>query len=144
MAPSATAASTFHLGWLTAFAAVTDLTLTYLVDDYYDPADELGVAWDDLSIGADWGVAEPVLSARDLANPGLRGPRLMIFVRCSGSAEVRLLVTGGAGFIGANFVHRAVGRGDEVTVYDALTYAGNPGQSGWSGGASPGFALRPR
>jgi len=39
---------------------------------------------------------------------------------------VRLLVTGGAGFIGANFVHRAVDRGDEVTVYDALTYAGNP------------------
>jgi len=39
---------------------------------------------------------------------------------------VRLLVTGGAGFIGANFVHRAVGRGDEVTVYDSLTYAGNP------------------
>ena len=39
---------------------------------------------------------------------------------------MRLLVTGGAGFIGANFVHRAVDRGDEVTVYDALTYAGNP------------------
>ncbi len=39
---------------------------------------------------------------------------------------MRLLVTGGAGFIGANFAHRAVDRGDEVTVYDALTYAGNP------------------
>ena len=39
---------------------------------------------------------------------------------------MRLLVTGGAGFIGANFVHRAVDRGDEVTVYDALTYSGNP------------------
>ena len=38
---------------------------------------------------------------------------------------MRLLVTGGAGFIGANFVRRAVGRGDEVMVYDALTYAGN-------------------
>jgi len=38
---------------------------------------------------------------------------------------VRLLVTGGAGFIGSNFVQRALGRGDEVTVYDALTYAGN-------------------
>jgi dTDP-glucose 4,6-dehydratase len=36
-----------------------------------------------------------------------------------------LLVTGGAGFIGSNFVHRALGQGDEVTVYDALTYAGN-------------------
>ena len=38
---------------------------------------------------------------------------------------MRLLVTGGAGFIGSNFVQRALGRGDEVTVYDALTYAGN-------------------
>lgn len=39
---------------------------------------------------------------------------------------MRLLVTGGAGFIGANFVHRALVGGDEVIVYDALTYAGNP------------------
>jgi dTDP-glucose 4,6-dehydratase len=40
---------------------------------------------------------------------------------------MRLLVTGGAGFIGANFVHRAVHErpGVEVTVLDALTYAGS-------------------
>jgi dTDP-glucose 4,6-dehydratase len=40
---------------------------------------------------------------------------------------MRLLVTGGAGFIGANFVHAAV-RGhpeDDVTVLDAFTYAGS-------------------
>jgi dTDP-glucose 4,6-dehydratase len=37
---------------------------------------------------------------------------------------MRLLVTGGAGFIGANFVHSAV-REDAVTVLDALTYAGS-------------------
>ncbi len=36
---------------------------------------------------------------------------------------MRLLVTGGAGFIGANFVHGAV-REHAVTVLDALTYAG--------------------
>ena len=38
-----------------------------------------------------------------------------------------LLVTGGAGFIGANFVHywRAHHPADTVTVLDALTYAGN-------------------
>ncbi|GAA0619103.1 dTDP-glucose 4,6-dehydratase [Kribbella sandramycini] len=36
----------------------------------------------------------------------------------------RLLVTGGAGFIGANFVQRAV-RDHRVTVLDALTYAGD-------------------
>ena len=54
------------------FAAHTDLTLTYLVDRYYDPADELGVSWDDPDIGAEWGVAEPVLSQRDRANPRRR------------------------------------------------------------------------
>jgi dTDP-4-dehydrorhamnose 3,5-epimerase len=51
------------------FASVTDLTLTYLVDSYYNPEDELGVAWDDPAIAADWGVTDPVLSARDQANP---------------------------------------------------------------------------
>jgi dTDP-4-dehydrorhamnose 3,5-epimerase len=51
------------------FAALTDMTITYLVDGYYNPADELGVAWDDPEVGADWGLADPVLSARDQANP---------------------------------------------------------------------------
>jgi len=51
------------------FASLSDLTLTYLVDSYYNPDDELGVAWDDPQIGADWGVGDPVLSARDRANP---------------------------------------------------------------------------
>ncbi len=38
----------------------------------------------------------------------------------------RLLVTGGAGFIGSNFVHHIVENTDHhVTVLDALTYAGN-------------------
>jgi dTDP-4-dehydrorhamnose 3,5-epimerase len=54
------------------FAALTDVTMTYLVDRYYDPADELGVAWDDPAIGADWGLppgTTVVLSARDRSNP---------------------------------------------------------------------------
>ncbi|MGH8883354.1 MAG: NAD-dependent epimerase/dehydratase family protein, partial [Stackebrandtia sp.] len=40
---------------------------------------------------------------------------------------MRLLVTGGAGFIGANFVHQTVSERPDVrvTVLDALTYAGN-------------------
>ena len=40
---------------------------------------------------------------------------------------MRLLVTGGAGFIGSNFVHYWLERhpGDQVVVYDLLTYAGN-------------------
>jgi dTDP-4-dehydrorhamnose 3,5-epimerase len=51
------------------FAALTDMTMTYLVDGYYNPADELGVAWDDPAVGADWGVGDPVLSDRDRASP---------------------------------------------------------------------------
>ena len=51
------------------FAALTDMTITYLVDGYFNAADELGVAWDDPEIDADWGVTEPVLSARDQKNP---------------------------------------------------------------------------
>ncbi|HSW77774.1 MAG TPA: dTDP-glucose 4,6-dehydratase [Candidatus Chromulinivoraceae bacterium] len=40
----------------------------------------------------------------------------------------KLLVTGGAGFIGANFVHHTLKNRPEyqVTVVDKLTYAGNP------------------
>jgi len=38
----------------------------------------------------------------------------------------RLLVTGGAGFIGSNFVHHVIENTDDtVTVLDSLTYAGN-------------------
>lgn len=38
----------------------------------------------------------------------------------------KLLVTGGAGFIGSNFVHYVLERTeDSVTVLDKLTYAGN-------------------
>jgi dTDP-4-dehydrorhamnose 3,5-epimerase len=51
------------------FASLTDVLLWYLVDGYYNPDDELGVAWDDPDIGADWGITDPVLSRRDQANP---------------------------------------------------------------------------
>jgi dTDP-4-dehydrorhamnose 3,5-epimerase len=51
------------------FASLTDVLLWYLVDGYYNPDDELGVAWDDPDIGADWGIESPVLSSRDRSNP---------------------------------------------------------------------------
>jgi dTDP-glucose 4,6-dehydratase len=39
---------------------------------------------------------------------------------------MRLLVTGGCGFIGSAFVRLALGHGAEVVNLDKLTYAGNP------------------
>ena len=37
---------------------------------------------------------------------------------------MKILVTGGAGFIGTNFVYHMVEKGHEVVVFDKLTYAG--------------------
>ncbi|MBC7815173.1 MAG: dTDP-4-dehydrorhamnose 3,5-epimerase family protein [Burkholderiales bacterium] len=55
------------------FLALTDAILTYLVNNYYDASDELGVAWDDPDIALDWGATSaPILSPRDQQNQRLR------------------------------------------------------------------------
>jgi CDP-paratose 2-epimerase len=41
------------------------------------------------------------------------------------------LVTGGAGFIGSNYVHRLVKRGEKVTIYDNLSRGGAPRNLEW-------------
>lgn len=51
------------------FWALTDMTITYLVDHYYNPADELGVAWDDSALAVPWPGTEPILSTRDRTLP---------------------------------------------------------------------------
>lgn len=51
------------------FAALEDATLTYLVDNYYDGADEFGVSWDDPEVAMDWGITDPILSGRDADCP---------------------------------------------------------------------------
>jgi dTDP-glucose 4,6-dehydratase len=42
------------------------------------------------------------------------------------SSPQKILVTGGAGFIGSNLVHLLVDKGHQVLNIDKLTYAGNP------------------
>jgi dTDP-glucose 4,6-dehydratase len=46
----------------------------------------------------------------------------------------KLLVTGGAGFIGSSFVNQCVQRGQQVLVVDALTYAGHRENLEWISG----------
>lgn len=52
------------------FLALTDVTLVYIVDNYYDGADEFGLAWNDPEVVVNWNAeAQPILSGRDMANP---------------------------------------------------------------------------
>jgi dTDP-4-dehydrorhamnose 3,5-epimerase len=53
------------------FQALTDATLTYLVDRYYDASDEQGLAWDDPDAAIPWPMPDPILSERDRSNPKL-------------------------------------------------------------------------
>lgn len=53
------------------FQAITDATLTYLVDQYYDASDEQGLAWDDATAAIPWPIHEAILSERDKTNPKL-------------------------------------------------------------------------
>ena len=57
------------IGVAHGFVALTDATLTYVVDNYYDSQDEYGVAWNDPDIAMPWGVGSPVVSPRDAVNP---------------------------------------------------------------------------
>ncbi|MBC8506765.1 MAG: GDP-mannose 4,6-dehydratase [Anaerolineales bacterium] len=45
--------------------------------------------------------------------------------------SLHYLVTGGAGFIGSNYVHRLLGRGERVTIFDNLSRAGAPLNIQW-------------
>jgi dTDP-4-dehydrorhamnose 3,5-epimerase len=51
------------------FQAVTDATLTYLVDQYYNAEDENGLAWDDPDAGIPWPIPDAIVSERDRTNP---------------------------------------------------------------------------
>lgn len=51
------------------FLALTDVTLIYTVDNYYDGRDEFGLAWNDPDLAVPWNFdGSPTLSDRDLGN----------------------------------------------------------------------------
>lgn len=51
------------------FQALTDMTITYLVDNYYNGTDELGVLYSDPEMNIDWVQDELTVSDRDKTNP---------------------------------------------------------------------------
>jgi dTDP-4-dehydrorhamnose 3,5-epimerase len=59
-------------GFAHGFLALTDnVQFLYKCNDYYTPADERGILWNDPALQISWGISNPVLSARDAKNPRL-------------------------------------------------------------------------
>ena len=53
-------------GCLHCFVTLTpDVEVSYKVDEYYSPENDRSIRFDDPSIGVDWGVENPILSAKD-------------------------------------------------------------------------------
>jgi dTDP-4-dehydrorhamnose 3,5-epimerase len=67
-------------GFAHGFCVVSPIAeLEYKCTDLYDPATEVGIAWNDPAIGIGWPVADPILSPRDSRHPTLAelGERLL-------------------------------------------------------------------
>jgi dTDP-4-dehydrorhamnose 3,5-epimerase len=59
-------------GFAHGFAVLSPVAeIEYKCTDVYDPAGQLGIAWNDASLSITWGVNDPLLSDRDRANPPL-------------------------------------------------------------------------
>jgi dTDP-4-dehydrorhamnose 3,5-epimerase len=53
--------------------------IEYKCSDYYDPAGEAGLPWDDPALGIEWPVQDPILSARDAHHPRFAPDRADLF-----------------------------------------------------------------
>lgn len=108
---------------------------SYKCTEIYSPEHDRGIRYDDPTLGIAWpAVGELLVSEKDRKQPRFADiarefeytptPRLP---EVRSAMPQRLLVTGGAGFIGTNFIHYVLGHYPESTVtnLDALTYAGN-------------------
>jgi dTDP-4-dehydrorhamnose 3,5-epimerase len=59
-------------GFAHGFCVVSeDAQVEYKCTDLYDPASEIGVAWNDPALAIPWPVADPQVSDRDRRNPSL-------------------------------------------------------------------------
>ena len=59
-------------GFAHGFCAVSGIAqIEYKCTDYYDPASEIGVAWNDPQLAIPWPTTTPILSERDLRHPRL-------------------------------------------------------------------------
>lgn len=124
-------------GFAHGFVALSDSVIfNYKCTAPYSPEHDRGIAWDDPRLGINWGVENPIVSDKDKKHRKFEDiDRDFIYADmqiANAARDIRqivkkVLVTGGAGFIGANFIHYMLKKYPdyEITNLDALTYAGN-------------------
>ena len=63
-------------GFAHGFLALTDsVQFLYKCGDFFDSADEHGIAWNDSALGISWGVEDPLVSEKDARHPALADAR---------------------------------------------------------------------
>src|SRR6476659_11466491 len=69
--------------------------------------------------------ARSVIVPATTATPAVAKRAHLLMAVCLRFSAMRVLVTGGAGFIGSHFAKRLAAAGEDVVVLDKLTYPGN-------------------
>ncbi len=63
-------------GFAHAYCVTSETAVfSYMCTDFYNPASESGIIWNDPDINIDWPIKEPVLSLKDASFPRLRNIR---------------------------------------------------------------------
>jgi dTDP-4-dehydrorhamnose 3,5-epimerase len=60
-------------GFAHGYCVISETALfSYKCTDFYNPATEIGIIWNDPDLNIDWPIAEPVLSPKDASYPKLK------------------------------------------------------------------------
>lgn len=60
-------------GCLHGFLTISEnVEISYKVDDFYSPENDRSICWCDPELGVEWGIENPILSAKDKAAPLLK------------------------------------------------------------------------
>ncbi|HVD78430.1 MAG TPA: dTDP-4-dehydrorhamnose 3,5-epimerase, partial [Vicinamibacteria bacterium] len=60
-------------GFAHGFCVLSEVVnVEYKCTDFYDAADEIGLAWNDPDVGIEWPIRDPIVSDKDRKLPALR------------------------------------------------------------------------